>query len=114
MIGRLKEVDRDLITVPTGSCRLRMHFGSVFYHPLFGWSKYEDNKSLTADVERRNMDLGEMKSRVLEKCGVRSEFKNQKFDAPEEENGCRLESDGKKPIVLKKEEEVVASSTKND
>ncbi|GBL93957.1 hypothetical protein AVEN_76684-1 [Araneus ventricosus] len=57
MIGRPKEVDRDLNTVPTGSCRLRMRLWSVFDH-LFGWSNYGGNKSPTTDVERRNMDLG--------------------------------------------------------
>ncbi|GBM52468.1 hypothetical protein AVEN_36319-1 [Araneus ventricosus] len=58
MIGRLKEVDRDLSTVPTGSCRVRKHLGSVFDHPLFSWSNYDSNKSPTTDVKCQNMDLG--------------------------------------------------------
>ncbi|GBO27099.1 hypothetical protein AVEN_267381-1 [Araneus ventricosus] len=35
-----------------------MRLGSVFNHPLFGWSNYDGNKSSMTDVERRNMDLG--------------------------------------------------------
>ncbi|GBM21743.1 hypothetical protein AVEN_118274-1 [Araneus ventricosus] len=46
-------LDKDLSTVPTGSC---MRLGSVFDHPLFGWSNYDSNKFQTP--ERRNMGLG--------------------------------------------------------
>ncbi|GBM34412.1 hypothetical protein AVEN_124101-1 [Araneus ventricosus] len=41
--------------VPTGSCRLCMRPGSVFDHPLFGWSNFNSNKPPTTDVEHRNV-----------------------------------------------------------
>ncbi|GBM30174.1 hypothetical protein AVEN_134216-1 [Araneus ventricosus] len=45
MIGRSKELDRELSTVPT----------VAIANPLFGWSNYDGNKSQT--TERRNMGL---------------------------------------------------------
>ncbi|GBL93949.1 hypothetical protein AVEN_76680-1 [Araneus ventricosus] len=35
-----------------------MRLGSVFDHPLFGWSNYDGNKSSTTVLERRNRALG--------------------------------------------------------
>ncbi|GBM52613.1 hypothetical protein AVEN_16729-1 [Araneus ventricosus] len=35
-----------------------MHLGSVFDHPLFGWSNYDGKKSPTTVLESRNMGFG--------------------------------------------------------
>lgn len=41
---------------PQYSCRLRL--GSVFDHPLFGWSNYDGNKSSTTYVNAETWTLG--------------------------------------------------------
>ncbi|GBL58757.1 hypothetical protein AVEN_68700-1 [Araneus ventricosus] len=53
MIGRSKEVDRDLSTVPTGSCNCVCVLGQYSTNRC---SNYDGNKSQT--TERRNMGLG--------------------------------------------------------
>ncbi|GBM25687.1 hypothetical protein AVEN_207459-1 [Araneus ventricosus] len=56
MIGRSKEVDRELGTIPTGSCNCVCVLGRYSTTRCFGWWNYGGNKSQT--TECRNMGLG--------------------------------------------------------
>ncbi|GBM60014.1 hypothetical protein AVEN_147581-1 [Araneus ventricosus] len=49
---------------------------SVFDHPLFGWSNYDDNKSPTTVLERRTWALGTglLYLFALEKLTIEKEF----------------------------------------